>query len=263
MAASGRQIFRYSAYFARIKQSNVTDCVSKSLIRRAHSALATREVNESHEEEGNSILENGDYFNVKKLVQLKELFDARVHLGHHEGCWNPLMKPYIYGTRAHHHIIDLNKTVKHLQLALNVLSHIVYQNGIVLFLNSHPRFEHIVQKTARQAGEYYITQKWRGGTLTNARKMLGNIRSPDLMIASNLNTLGPNLLPLREAAMCNIPTIGIVDTDCDPRLLTYSIPGNDDTPDSMELYLRLFQTAILNAKEKRNEDISNSVSTLS
>ncbi len=61
-------------------------------------------------------LAHDDYFNVKPLVQLKELFDARVHLGHHEGCWNVFMKPYIYGARAHHHIIDLNKTIVHMQV---------------------------------------------------------------------------------------------------------------------------------------------------
>ncbi len=140
-----------------------------------------------------------------------------------------------------------------LQHALNVISHVVYRNGIILFLNTHPRFEHLVQKTARDSGEFYVTQKWRGGTLTNAAKMLGLVRMPDLIITSNLNTLGFSMLPLKEAAMCNIPTIGVVDTDCDPRLLTYTIPGNDDTPDAMELYYRLFKTVILNAKEKRDK----------
>lgn len=55
---------------------------------------------------------------MNKLVKVKELFDARVHLGHHEGCWNQNMKRYIYGTRAHHHVIDLNKTVQHLQVTV-------------------------------------------------------------------------------------------------------------------------------------------------
>ena len=64
------------------------------------------------------ILKHEDFFNVKPLVKLSDLFDARVHLGHHEGCWNQHMKQYIYATRAHHHIIDLNKTVKHFQVSL-------------------------------------------------------------------------------------------------------------------------------------------------
>eukprot|EP00795_Rhopilema_esculentum_P010894 gene10893-19722_t len=200
-----------------------------------------------------NMLKSKDFFDVKSLVKLSDLFNARVHLGHHEGCWNGHMKPYIYGSRAHHHIIDLNKTINHLQVALNVLCHVVYRNGIVLFLNTHPRFEYLYQKTAREAGEYCITQKWRGGTLTNAAKLLGRVRLPDLIITSSINSFGENLLPLKEAAMCNIPTIGIVDTDCDPRLITYTIPGNDDTQDAMELYCHLFKTAILRAKELRDK----------
>ena len=62
------------------------------------------------------ILGYADFFDVKQMAKLSDLFKARVHLGHHEGCWNPHMKQYIYGTRAHHHIIDLNKTVKHFQV---------------------------------------------------------------------------------------------------------------------------------------------------
>ena len=81
--------------------------------------------------------------------------------------------------------------------------------------------------------------------------MLGIVRQPDLIIVANINFLGKNLVAMKEAAMCNIPTIGIVDTDCDPRMVTYTVPGNDDTPDSMELFCNLFKTAILNAKQKR------------
>ena len=62
------------------------------------------------------MLKSKDFFDVKSLVKLSDLFNARVHLGHHEGCWNGHMKPYIYASRAHHHIIDLNKTVNHLQV---------------------------------------------------------------------------------------------------------------------------------------------------
>ena len=88
--------------------------------------------------------------------------------------------------------------------------------------------------------------------MTNAAKMLGRVRIPDMIIASSINSLGENMVALKEAAMCNIPTIGIVDTDCDPRIITYTVPGNDDTPEAMELYYRLFKTAILKAKEMRD-----------
>lgn len=62
-------------------------------------------------------MEHPDFFEVHKLFSMKDLFDANVHLGHHEGCWHPLMKRYLYGTREHHHVIDLNHTVEHLRVS--------------------------------------------------------------------------------------------------------------------------------------------------
>ena len=65
-----------------------------------------------------NILEHPDFFEVHKLFTLRDLFNANVHLGHFEGCWDPLMKPYLYGIREHHHIIDLNQTAVHLRVCI-------------------------------------------------------------------------------------------------------------------------------------------------
>lgn len=198
-----------------------------------------------------NILRHPDFFEVHKLFTLKDLFNAKVHLGHHEGCWNPLMKPYLFGTREHQHIIDLNQTVKHLRLALNVLSHITYRAGIILFVSTHPQFEELTQYTARECGEYFVTRRWRGGTLTNPLMLTGMTRVPDLILFLHLPSLGRNTLAVKEAAQANVPSIGIVDSDCNPNLIMYPIPGNDDSPSAVELYCNLFKKAILNAKEVR------------
>jgi small subunit ribosomal protein S2 len=58
---------------------------------------------------------------------------------------------------------------------------------------------------------------------------------------------------VRDAAKMNIPSIGIVDSNCSPDLLTYIVPGNDDSPASIELYCKLFKEAILRGKAKRKE----------
>ena len=67
-------------------------------------------------------LHHPDYFDVHQLVKMRELFNARVHMGHHEGCWNPLMKPYLIGTREHYHVINLNETVRHLKVSVLLFS---------------------------------------------------------------------------------------------------------------------------------------------
>ena len=58
-----------------------------------------------------------------------------------------------------------------------------------------------------------------------------------------------------DAAKMNIPTMAIVDTDCDPNIITFPVPGNDDSLESQQLYLHLFKQAILLGKKKRKEDL--------
>ena len=161
--------------------------------------------------------------------------------------WNPLMKPYIHGTRAGIHIIDLEQTAKHLRLALNVAANIAYRRGVILFVNERPQFEGVIQRTARECGEYYITN-WRGGTLTNSYMLLKTLRLPDLVIFTSVL---PSKTAVKEAAMACVPSIAVVDTDCDPNLIMYPVPGNDDTPISVLLYHRLFADVINKAKNLR------------
>ena len=183
---------------------------------------------------------------VDSMVSIKDLFNARVHFGHKRGTWNPLMKPYIKGTRAGLHIIDLDKTLEHLKLALKVAGIVAQRNGIIMFVNERFQFDRLAQATARDCGEYFVSPKWRPGSLTNSFMLLGTLKLPDLLVF--LNT-PPSKTAITEAAMCNIPTIGIVDTDCNPNLITYPIPGNDDTPSAVELYCKLFTRVIKNGKE--------------
>lgn len=58
---------------------------------------------------------------------------------------------------------------------------------------------------------------------------------------------------MKDAAKMNIPSIGIVDSNCSPDLITYLVPGNDDSPASIELYCKLFKQAILEGKNRRKK----------
>ena len=187
---------------------------------------------------------------MESLTSVRQLLAARVHLGHKTGIWDPRTKPYLFGTRAGIHIIDLDKTLLHLRRALNVAGHVALRNGIVLFVNERSQFERLIQKAARDCGEYFVTRRWVGGTLTNSQMLLGTQRLPDLVI---FLSVPPSKTAVKEAVMCNIPSIGLVDSDCNPNLITYPVPGNDDTPTSMTLYCSLFSEIISRAKALRRE----------
>lgn len=82
-------------------------------------------------------LESPDYFNLRDVVTVKELFQARAHLGHRSNLRNPYMIPYIYGTRQGIDILDLDQTHSLLLDALNFTAHIAYRKGIILFMGQN------------------------------------------------------------------------------------------------------------------------------
>lgn len=203
----------------------------------------------------NEALTHPDFFSVHNLFTVRDLFNARVHLGHKEGSMDDKMKSYLYGTRLGHCIFDLDVTAVHLRHALNFTAHIAYRDGVILFLNRGAQNAHLVEKTAMECGEFSHTRYWRGGILTNANLQFKAVtRLPDLCIFFNtLNNVMIQHVGVRDAAKMNIPTIGIVDSNCNPNLITYPVPGNDDTPSAIEFYCKVFKGAILRGKEKRKE----------
>lgn len=163
------------------------------------------------------------------------------------------MKSYIYGSRLGYCIFDLDKTAAHLRHALNFTAHIAYRNGIILFLNRGAQNSYLVEKTALECSEFSHTRYWRGGILTNSNVQFKAVtRLPDLCIFFNtLNNVLVQHVGVRDAAKMSIPTIGIVDSNCSPNLITYPVPGNDDSPASVEFYCNMFKEAILRGKELR------------
>lgn len=200
-------------------------------------------------------LKQHDFFGVRDLVSVEDLFDARVHLGHKVGVRSPYMAPFVFGTRLGIDVIDLTQTVQLLGDALNFVAHVAFRRGIVLFVSRHRRTVPLVERTALECGEYAHCAVWRGGTLTNAAVQFGVLtRLPDAIVfVSTLNTIFETHIAVTEAAKLNVPTVGIVDTSCDPRLITYPVPGNDDTPAAVELYCRLFKEAVQRGKAKAKE----------
>lgn len=200
-------------------------------------------------------LRHSDFFKVKELFSLKSLFDARVHLGHKAGCRHRFMEPYIFGSRLEQDIIDLEQTALHLQLALNFTAHVAYRKGIILFVSRNRQFSYLIENMARDCGEYAHTRYFKGGLLTNAPLLFGpTVCLPHLIVfLHTLNNVFEPHVAIRDAAKMNIPTVGVVDTNCNPCLITYPIPGNDDSPSSVQLFCRLFRATVIRAKEKRKQ----------
>ncbi|WP_377889216.1 30S ribosomal protein S2 [Alkalihalobacillus sp. R86527] len=118
------------------------------------------------------------------VISMKQLLEAGVHFGHQTRRWNPKMKPYIFTERNGIYIIDLQKTVKKVEEAYNFVRDIAQDGGKVLFVGTKKQAQESVKDEAIRAGQYYINQRWLGGTLTNfetIQKRINRLKSLEKM----------------------------------------------------------------------------------
>ncbi|MEX0974429.1 MAG: 30S ribosomal protein S2 [Bacillota bacterium] len=110
------------------------------------------------------------------VVSMKQLLEAGVHFGHQTRRWNPKMKPYIFIERNGIYIIDLQKTVRMIEDAYDFMRGISQAGGRVLFVGTKKQAQEAVETEAKRAGEFYVNQRWLGGTLTNFTTMRKRIQ---------------------------------------------------------------------------------------
>ncbi len=110
---------------------------------------------------------------------MTELLEAGVHYGHQTKRWNPKMKDFILEEKNSIYIIDLSKTIDQLRDASNFLSKIAQQNGKILFVGCKKQAQEAIKEAAEACGQFYVNQRWLGGTLTNLvtiRKSVNRLR---------------------------------------------------------------------------------------
>ena len=117
----------------------------------------------------------------------------------------------------------------------------------------------MTEKAAIECGEFSHCRPFQLNTFANSERFFGTVvRLPDLVIfLRTQDSVFSMHTAINHCAKLLIPTVGIVDTNVDPRLITYPVPGNDDTPEAIQLYLDLFKKAILAGKAKRKELIGD------
>ncbi len=109
-------------------------------------------------------------------LTIKDLFDAGLHFGHQTKRWNPKMKSYIFDKREGIHIIDLTQTVSLLDEAAEFLRKTVLDGKKVLFVATKKQAQEIVRNAAESCGQFYVTERWLGGTLTNNKTIRQSVK---------------------------------------------------------------------------------------
>jgi small subunit ribosomal protein S2 len=222
-------------------------------------------------------------------VGIKELLDAGVHFGHQTRRWNPKMKPFIFDARNGIHIIDLSTSLAQLEAACGFLADTVGKGARVVFVGTKKQAQQAIKDTAKECGQFFVVERWLGGTLTNfstIRRSIDRLKHIEKMETDGtLNTYvkqeqaslrreaarltkyfegirGMEKVPgamfvvdirrehnaVAEARRLSIPIVAIVDTNCDPDLVTYPIAGNDDAIRSVRLMLSVIGQTITQAR---------------
>ena len=108
-------------------------------------------------------------------ITIREMMEAGVHFGHQTKRWNPKMKRFIFGARNGIHIIDLQQTVRAFKRAYNFLVTNVASGRSVLFVGTKKQAQEVIREEAPRAGQFFVTNRWLGGTLTNFHSVKGSI----------------------------------------------------------------------------------------
>ena len=131
------------------------------------------------------------------VVSMKQLLGAGVHFGHQTRRWNPKMAKFIFTERNGIYIIDLQKAVKQIEEAYAFTRNIVEEGGKVLFVGTKKQAQEAIETEAKRSGQYYISQRWLGGMLTNYKTIRKRInRLKDLEKMEEDGTF--DLLPKKE-----------------------------------------------------------------
>jgi small subunit ribosomal protein S2 len=109
-------------------------------------------------------------------ITVKDLLEAGVHFGHQTKRWNPKMKKFIFTSRSGIYIIDLQKTLKCLEIACQKVSETAASGRTLLFVGTKKQAQDVVRDEAQRCGALYVTERWLGGMLTNFQTIRLNLK---------------------------------------------------------------------------------------
>ena len=200
------------------------------------------------------------------------------------------MKRYIFEARNGIYIIDLAKTMQQIRNAKEVIRETVKNRKSILFVGTKKQAKNVVRECAEDAGEFYVSERWLGGMLTNLSTIRKSVKTLE-RIEKRLSTGGEGLtkkelsllskdqakldrnlsgiramrkvpgllvvvdpshehIAVKEANKLGIPVLALVDTNCDPDPIDHVIACNDDALKSIKLILGTLAQEVIDLKNE-------------
>lgn len=217
------------------------------------------------------------------IPELKDILRSGLQFGHNTSKWEPKMSQFIYTSKNGIHVVDVVQTRQLLQTAAEAAQKLASQ-GEVLFVASKRQAAEIVKSEAIRVGGHFIVSRWPGGLFTNFQTISRSIKRLNELErlfnegvegrtkyevsrmksewqrltrlyagVKNMSAL-PKLMividprfekvAVREAKKSLVPVIALVDTNTDPDMIDYVIPGNDDALGSISLVVKVLADAV-------------------
>lgn len=221
-------------------------------------------------------------------MTIEKLLESGAHFGHQTRRWNPKMKRFIFEARNGIYIIDLAKTLQQLRAAVVFIKEIAAKRKSILFVGTKKQAKEVVRDSAEKCGEFYVSERWLGGTLTNLSTIRRSVKTLERiekrisaggegftkkelsMMSKEQEKLERNLSGIRsmrklpgllvvvdpskehiavsEANALGIPVMALVDTNCDPDPIDFVIACNDDALKSIKVVLSTLMQAVIDTK---------------
>jgi len=205
------------------------------------------------------------------VISMKQLLGAGVHFGHQTRRWNPKMRRFIIGERNGIYLIDLEQTMKGIEESYAYIRDLVAGGGTILFVGTKKQTQGPVAVYADACGMPYVNERWLGGMLTNFQTVSTRVKrmkefeamekagdfeampkkealrhSRELEKLQRIFVIDTNKehIAVTEANKLGLPIVAVVDTNCDPDVITHVIPGNDDAIRSGALLCRVVADAV-------------------
>ncbi|MCB1180919.1 MAG: 30S ribosomal protein S2 [Chlamydiia bacterium] len=225
-------------------------------------------------------------------LSIKDLLEAGAHFGHQKRRWNPKMRRFIFEARNGLYIIDLAKTLQAIRDTLDVVAKCVRDKKSILFVGTKKQAKEVIRGCAEECGEFYVSERWLGGMLTNMSTIRNSIKTLDriekklaaggggltkkelsllakeqIKLERNLSGIrGMRKLPgllivvdpsqehiaVAEANKLDIPVVALIDTNCNPDPITYPIPSNDDALKSVKVIVKELTRVVIDQKKAMN-----------
>jgi small subunit ribosomal protein S2 len=232
-------------------------------------------------------------------IKFEDLLGAGAHFGHVTRKWDPNFKPFILMEKNGVHIINLDETLRNLEIVLDFIRTKTKKNSEFLFVGTKKQAKDIVQQEADRCSMFYVVERWLGGTLTNFSTIKKSIKRLNLLekegshIYENQTKKEIQMLnreriklsdqhrgikdmrrlpdaivvvdakleitALKEARKLGIPIIAIVDSNTDPSLVDYPIPANDDSIRTIQLIVSVIADTILESSGKNAKNLETNI----